>query len=166
MKKSDVQAAALACFESMGIPLANRFREPVSTLVHPQTRNWLGFLKVDLLNPSTDGIALLKGYKFFTLQLQDLTYTIEKVEKGFDFLSTATNHRLKLQSPILARYTSRQLLGELPRLKYLAGINLKFIGITKRTKEMETTEITVASNLTKRYLLDTPILFAGHCLLI
>ena len=162
MKKPEVQAAALARFESMGIPLANRFREPVSAIVHPHTKNWLGFLKVDLLNPSTDGISLLKGERIFTLQLQDLNYAIGKVEKGFDFPSTAANRKLELQSPILARYTSRQLLGELTRHGYIAGANLEFIGVTKRTKELETAEITVASEPTKRYLLSTPILFSGH----
>lgn len=111
MKKLDVQTAALARFESMGIPLANRLREPISALIHPQTKNWLGFLKVDLLNPGTDGIALLNGDRIFTLLLQDLNYTISTVEKGFDFPSTANNRRLELQSPILAKYTSRQLLG-------------------------------------------------------
>lgn len=78
MKKPEVQAAALARFESMGIPLANRFRELVSALVHPQTKNWLGFIKIDLLNPHIDGIALLKGERIFTFQLQDLNYVIGK----------------------------------------------------------------------------------------
>lgn len=87
MKKQDIQVAALARFESMGIPLANRFREPISALVHPITKNWLGFIKVDLLNPSIDGIALLNGHRVFTMQLQDFNYANGKVEKGFDFPS-------------------------------------------------------------------------------
>jgi hypothetical protein len=94
--------------------------------------------------------------------LQDLTYVIGKVEKGFDFSSSAANRRLKLESPILARYASRQLLGELIKLGYLCGATLEFIGVSKRTKEMETAEITVASTVTKKYLLESPILVAGH----
>ena len=166
MTKPVVQAAALARFESMGIPLANRFREPVSALVHPHTKTWLGFLKVDLLNPSTDGIALLKGERIFTLQLQDLSYVIGKVEKGFDFPSTAANRRLTIQSPGLSRFTSRQLQGELTRLGYIGGTNLEFIGVTKRTKELETAEITVASEHSKQYLLSTPVLFDGQRLTV
>ena len=100
MHKIDVQDAAIAHFEAMNIKLATRYREPVSALVHPQTKKWLGFLKVDLLNPSTDGLALLKGDRIFTLQLQDLSYVIGKIEKGFDFSSTASNHRLCLTSPV------------------------------------------------------------------
>lgn len=78
----------------------------MSAIVHPQTKKWLGFLKVDLLNPSIDGIALLQGHRIFTLQLQDLSYVIGKIEKGFEFSSTAANRRLTLASPVLARYAS------------------------------------------------------------
>ena len=149
MKKVEVQNAAIARFKAMNIKLANRYREPVSALVHPQTKKWLGFLKVDLLNPSTDGLALLKGNRIFTLQLQDLSYVIGKIEKGFEFSTTAANRRLSLASPILARFSSRALLGELIRLGYLCGTPLEFIGVAKRTKELETGEITVASLPTK-----------------
>lgn len=157
MKKSDVQTAALARFEAMGIPLASRFREPVSAIVHPLTKNWLGFLKVDLLNPGIDGIDLLNGSRLFALQLQDFQYVIGKVEKGYDFPSTASNRKLLLKSPSLAQFTSRQLLGELTRLGYIVGANLEFVGVTKRSKELEYAEITVASDRTKKYLLETPI---------
>jgi hypothetical protein len=34
MKKAEVQEAAHARFDAMGIPLASRFREPVSALIH------------------------------------------------------------------------------------------------------------------------------------
>lgn len=53
-------------------------------------------------------------------------------------------------------------MGELTQLGYIAGANLKFIGVTKRTRELETAEITVASDSSKRYFLNTPILFAGY----
>ena len=94
MKKQEVQAAAMVSSESVGIPFANRFRKPVAALIHPQTKNWLGFIKVDLLNPSTDSVALLKGHGIFTLQLQDSSYVIGNVEKGFDFPSTTANRKL------------------------------------------------------------------------
>jgi hypothetical protein len=162
MSKVDVQEAAIACFEEMNIPLSTCYREPVSALIHPHTKKWLGFLKVDLLNPNTDGIALLKGDRIFTLQLQDLNYVIGKIEKGFDFPSTAANRRFHLESPILARYASRNLLGKLICLGYLCGANLEFIGVSKRTKELESSEITVASAYTKRYLLESSILIANH----
>jgi hypothetical protein len=48
MQRDDVQEAAKARFEAMGIALANRFRELVSALINRHTKTWLGFLKVDL----------------------------------------------------------------------------------------------------------------------
>lgn len=162
MRKSEVQVAAIIRFETMGIPLSNRFREPVAALIHPHTKHWLGFLKVDLLNPHIVSLALLQGHRILTLQLQDSSYVVDKVEKGFDFPSTTANRKLELKSPILSRYTSRQLLGELTRLGYLAGANLEFVGVSKRTKELKTAEITLASDTSKRYLLDTPILIDNY----
>jgi hypothetical protein len=67
MKKAEVQEVAHARFDAMGIPLASRFCEPVSALIHRQSKAWLGFLKVDLQNPEKDAIALLKGERIFTL---------------------------------------------------------------------------------------------------
>ena len=166
MSKVDVQDAAIARFEAMNIKLATKYREPVSAIVHPQTKKWLGFWKVDLLNPSLDGIALLKGERIFTLQLQDLSYVIGKIEKGFEFSSTATNRRLSLASPILAQYASRSLLEELICLGYLCGVNLKFIKVSKCTKEMESAGVTVASPTTKKYLLESLILVASHLITI
>ena len=166
MTKVEVQNAATARFDAMGIKLASRYREPVSALVHPQTKKWLGFLKVDLLNPSIDGNALLKGDRLFTLQLQDLSYVIGKIEKGFDFSSTATNRRLCLTSPVLTTYTSHSLLGELIRLGYLCGATLEFIGVSKRTRDLDTADVTVASDITKQYLLASPILVDGHSITI
>ena len=166
MTKVDVQDAAIARFDAMNIELATRYREPLFALVHPQTKKWLGFLKVYLMNSNTDGIALLKGERIFTLQVQDLSYVIENIEKGFEFPSTATNRRLSLASPILARYASRLLLGKLIRLGYLCGATLEFIGVFKCTRELETAEITLAFASTKKYLIESPILLDGHLITI
>ena len=54
------------------------------------------------------------------------------------------------------------LLGELIRLGYLCGATLEFIGVAKRTKDLTTVDITVASTITKQYLLDSPILVDNH----
>jgi hypothetical protein len=40
--KEDVQEAARARFEAMDIPLANRFREPISAFINRQTKQCLG----------------------------------------------------------------------------------------------------------------------------
>lgn len=160
MTKTEVQIAAHARLELMRIPLANRFREPIAGLITQS--GWMGFLKLDLLNPATDGIALLKGFRIFTLQLQNREYVVGKAEKGFEFNSTAINRRLKMHSPALGNLTSRQLLAELIKLGYSSGNNLEFIGVSKRTKEQTSADITVADENTKLYLRQYPLLLHGE----
>lgn len=161
MSKLDVQQAAHIRLETMRIPLASRFREPVAAIVSQQNSGWLGFLKLDLFNPSQDGIALLRGHRLFTMQLQNGEYVVGKAEKGFKFLSTASNMRLKLQSPMLGKFTSRQLLGELIRLGYSSGHSLEIIGVAKRTQEQTTADITVASEHTKNHMIQYPLIVNG-----
>lgn len=160
MSKSEVQNAAIARLGLMRIPLSNRFREPVTALVTQS--GWMGFLKIDLLNPATDGIALLQGHRIFTLQLQNGEYVVGKAEKGFEFNSTATNRRLRMQSPALNNYASRQLLAELIKLGYSSGRSLEFIGVSKRTRDQTFADITVANEKTKLHLRQYPIFLQGE----
>ena len=141
----------------MGIHVATRFRVPISAIVNKDTKTWLGFLQIDLLYYKRDGINLLKGERIFTLQLQNLEYVIGKVEKGFDFTSAAFNRHLKFKSKALSKYTSRQLLGDLTQLGYISGTNLEFVGISKRTKEQDIAEVTLASDTSKQYLMTHPM---------
>jgi hypothetical protein len=160
MTKIEVQQAAHARLEQMRISLANRFRKPIAALVTQS--GWMGFLKLDLLNPASDGLALLKGHRIFTLQLQNGEYVVGKAEKGFEFNSTAINRRLRMQSPALSNLTSRQLLAELIKLGYSSGNNLEFIGVSKRTKEQTTADITIAAENTMLYLRQYPLLLQGE----
>jgi hypothetical protein len=95
LSKQEVQEAAASRFEMMNIPLAPRYHEPISTIVDKESSQWLGFLRVDLLNPQVDGLALLRDDQVFTLYLRH-EYVIGKVEKGFDFCSISTNRKLKI----------------------------------------------------------------------
>ena len=132
MKKQEVQEAIAVRFELKGIPIAQCFKEPISAIIHKETRNWLGFIKVDLLNPHKDGIALLKGDRLFALQLQNSKYVIAKIEKGFEFNSTAANHSLQIQNPILNQFRSRDLLDEFTKLGFLSSTNLELIRVSKK----------------------------------
>jgi hypothetical protein len=82
-----------------------------------ETSKWLGFLRIDLLNPQIDGLTLLSGDKIFMLQLKQ-EYVIGKVEKAFEFKSTSANRKLKIQSPILTKYNFCQLFWKLIWLEY------------------------------------------------
>jgi hypothetical protein len=159
--KADVQEAATSRFETMCIPLATRYREPICAIVHRASTKWLGFLKVDLLNPHTDGLALLRDDRVFTLLIKN-EYVIGKVEKGFDFNSTSSLRKIKIQSPILTRYNSRHLLAELIRLGYISSHIMEFVSISKRTPEQDFAEITLVAEETRTYLLTRPIFLEGE----
>jgi hypothetical protein len=57
-------------------------------------------------------------------------------------------------------------LRELIRLGYLTRHNLEFIGVARHTLEQNTAEVTVASDTTKQYLLQTPIYILGNKVVI
>ena len=69
------------------------------------------------------------------MQLQNSKYVIANVEKGFEFVSTAINQKLKNQSAVLSPFTSRDLLKELTKLGYLFGANLELIGVSKKLQQ-------------------------------
>jgi hypothetical protein len=163
--KTDVQEATTSCFETMHIPLVARFREPICTIVDQASTKWLGFLKVDLLNPHTDELALLRGEQVFTLLIKN-EYIIGKVEKGFDFNSTSSSRKIKIQSPILTRYNSQYLLIELIQLGYASGHIMEFVEVSKRTPEQDFAEITLVAEETRTYLLTSPIFLEGERVLI
>lgn len=156
MTKAQVQDAAIARFAHMNIKLANRFREPVSAIVNRKTHGWLGFIRVDLLNPEIDAIALLKGHRVFTLQMQTLEFVVGKVEKGYEFLSTAANRRLQLTGQILTTYNSRNLLADLITHCYMKSAFAEVVGAAKKFTSTDSADVTVTSFISKQFLLNTP----------
>jgi hypothetical protein len=144
----------------MRIPLATCFREPICAIVDRLSSKWLGFLKIDLLNPQIDGLALLKGDHIFILQLKH-EYVIGKLEKGFDFASTSISRKIKIQSSILTQYTSRYLLAELICLGYSSSQSMEFAGVSKRYTKQDFAEITLVTEATKDLLLRSPIYLEG-----
>ena len=149
----------------MRIPLSSRFREQISAIIDKETSKWLGFLRVDLLNPQTDGLALLRGDRIFTMQLRN-EYVIGKVEKGFDFNSTSTSRKVRIQSPVLSRYNSRQLLGELIRLGFTSGKHIEFAGVSKRSNDQDFADITLVVEETRQLLVQRPILLEGERIIV
>jgi hypothetical protein len=144
----------------MRIPLATRFREPVCAIGNRLTSKWLGFLKIDLLNPHIDKIALLKGDRIFTLQLRN-EFVIGKVEKGFYFTSTSVSRKIKIQSPVLTTFTSCHLLADLIQMGYSSGHNMEIAGISKRSTEQDHAKITLVTETAKDLLMCSPIFLAG-----
>ena len=82
LSKQEVQEAATARFAHMKIPLSNCYREPVSAIVNRCTHGWLGFLRVDLLNPEIDALALLQGHRVFALTMHNSELVIGNTSRN------------------------------------------------------------------------------------
>jgi hypothetical protein len=89
-------------------------------------------------------------------------YVVGKIEKGFNFNSTSSSGKIKIQSLILTRYNSHHLLAELICLGYASGQVMEFVGISKQTPEQDFAEITLIAEDTKNYLLSSPIFLEGE----
>ncbi|KAG0595518.1 hypothetical protein M758_UG173200 [Ceratodon purpureus] len=162
MTKQQVQEAATKRFARMKIPLSNRFREPVSAIVNRRTHEWLSFLRVDLLNPEVDALALLQRHRVFALQMHNSELVIGKVEKGYELRSTANNRRLQITGPSLSTYNSRDLLAELIKIYYAHSGRAEVVGVAKKLTSSESADITVTGALTKQFLLTMPQILAAE----
>lgn len=85
MKKLELQDAAKAKFEAMAIPFVTLFQESICALVDRQLKSWLGFLKVDLLNPKSDGLIFLKEDHIFTFTYVVMKMSLLKLRKAMAF---------------------------------------------------------------------------------
>lgn len=156
MTQQQAQDAATARFALINIPLASRYREPISAIVNRKTRGWLGFLRVDLQNPEVDAIALLQGHRIFAMQLQSSEMVVGKVEKGYEFLSTANNRRLQITGPIFSTYDSQTLLADLIKLCYKKSAHAEVVGVAKKLTATTKADITVTSAMSKQFLISMP----------
>jgi hypothetical protein len=64
----------------MRVPLASKFCEPVNAIIGKDASKWLDFLWIDLLNPMTKGLALLRRDRIFTTQLRQ-EYVVGNMKK-------------------------------------------------------------------------------------
>ena len=65
----------------MTIPLGTTYSNPIDIGLNAVTKHWAGFIKIQLLHPRKDGIALLQGQRAFVMEMQDGEKVIGKVEK-------------------------------------------------------------------------------------
>lgn len=128
----------------------------VNPFLRLSTKNARLARRVGLLNSEIDAIALLKGQRIFTLQLQNSKVVVGKVEKGYEFLSTANNCCLQIFRPILTIYNSRQLIADLILLCYTNSTHSEILGVGKKFTNTSTTNVIVTCLLSKKFLLKKP----------
>jgi hypothetical protein len=154
LTKYEAQQVAASRFEQMAIPLSTALKDPIIAFVAPDTKKWLGILKVDLALPARDGIALLCGDRAFVMPLQDGELVVAKVEKGFEFLSAATHRRVRLDSGAFQGLHSNQVMSELIKYAYYAGGELEVASVSKPTKNSHFATIIIAGEASKQFLLN------------
>ena len=91
LSRRDVKIACIERLKIMNIPLGISYFNPLDIGINTITRNWAGFIKIHLLNPKRDGLALLRGEKAFVMAIGDEERIIEKIEKGFELITKARN---------------------------------------------------------------------------
>lgn len=85
----------------MGIPLGTTYTNPIDIGLNAVTKIWAGFLKVHLLNPKLDDMALLNGHRAFVMKMADGEKVIGKIEKWYELVTKARNLRLHLKDESL-----------------------------------------------------------------
>ena len=101
MSRQDVRGACLDRLRQMNISLGSTYSNPIDIGINAVTKNWAGFIKVHLQNPTQDGMALFRGHRAFVLEMEDGVKTIGKVEKGYKQVTKARNLRLHLKGETL-----------------------------------------------------------------
>jgi hypothetical protein len=149
LTKYDAQHAATSRFEKMAIPLSTALKDPIIALVAPDTKKWLGILKVDLTFPTRDGLSLLRGDRVFVMPFLDGELVVAKVEKGFEFLSAAAYHRVRLDSSAFQGLHSNQVMSELIKYGYYTGCELEVASVSKPTKNSHFATIMVVGEASK-----------------
>lgn len=131
MNRQDVQGACLERLRLMDIPLGSTYANPIDIGINAVTKNWAGFLKVHLLHPLRDGMALLKGQRAFVMAMEDGEKIIGKVEKCYKLVTKARNLRLHLKGEILRYEQAFTIFESLVQESYYNGYQHEFMGLIK-----------------------------------
>ena len=150
----------------MGISLGNTYSNPIDVGVNAVTKNWAGFVKVHLLNPLQDGMALLKGHRTFVLEMEDGVKTIGKVEKVFELVTKARNLRLHLKGETLRHESTSTIFDSLVRESYYNGLQHEFMGLTKPELDKNFAFLTFATEEARDIVLKEWLIYNNEKLLV
>jgi hypothetical protein len=129
--RQDARGACLERLHQMDIPLGKAYSNPIDIGLNAITKNWAGFIKIHLLRPQQDGLALLQGSRAFVMEMEDGEKVIGKVEKGYELAIKARNLRLHLKGESLQHENAFDIFKAIAKESYYTGKQLKFMGLTK-----------------------------------
>ena len=126
--------------ECMHIPLGTGLIEPIFVLCMSVKRGGekgvrAGIVKLHLLNPEIDGIAMLKGLRPFILQLNPLPNiaTLGKVCKSYHAIARNNNLSIKITSDTLISISCHALFCDVVESSFRRGHDFEVIDVQKST---------------------------------
>ena len=137
LNRREVKSACLDRLQIMHIPLGTTYSNPIDIGVNTVTRNWAGFIKLHLLYPKIDGLALLRGERAFVMTMGDGESIINKVEKGFELITKVKNMRLHLKGETIHNHEAVDILRTLMRYAYYDGREIEILSLTKSDTERD-----------------------------
>ena len=131
LSRQDVRSACIERLCHMDIPLGSTYANPIDVGTNAVTRNWAGFIKVHLLKPHKDGMALLQGHRAFVLKMEDGVKVIGKIKKKYELATKARNLRLYLRGETLRHVSAFTIFESLVQESYYSGHQHEFMGLAK-----------------------------------
>ena len=124
----------------MHIPLGTNLIEPISVLCMSIKRGgvkgvWAGIVKLHLLNPQTDGVALLTGLRPFILHLEPHSNvgSLGKVCKSYHSIARSNNLSIKISNDALIGLTPHALFLDVLENSFRRGHNFEIVEVQKST---------------------------------
>ena len=131
ISRQDARGACIDRLRQMDIPLGKAYSNPIDIGLNAITKSWAGFIKIHLLHPQRDGLALLQGSRAFVMKMDNNELVIGKVEKGYELATKARNLRLHLKGESLRHEFGFDILQNIVRGSYYAGKPHEFMGLAK-----------------------------------
>jgi hypothetical protein len=166
MSRQAIRGACLERLRLMDISLGTTYSNPIDVGINAVTKNWAGFIKVHLLNPLQDGMALLKGHRAFVLEMEDGVKTIGKVEKGFELVTKARNLRIHLKGETLRHECASTIFDSLVRESYYNGLQHEFMGLTKPELEKNFAFLTLVTEEARDIILNEGLTYNSEKLIV
>ena len=159
LSRKEVKAACMERLRLMSMPLGTAYSNPIDICINTITRNWAGFIKIHLLHPERDGLALLRGERAFVMTMGDGEKIIGKVEKGFELITKARNMKLHLKGEALRNHTAMDILSNLMQDAYYDGREVEILSLTKSDTDKDFAFITLTTEEAKEDILTNGLTF-------
>ena len=124
--------------KDMNIPLGTNLIEPISVLCMSIKRGgikgvWAGIIKLHLLHPQMDGVALLKGLRPFILHLEPHSHVgnLGKVCKSYHSIARSNNLSIKISNETLIGISSHALFLDVLENSFRRGHDFEIVEVQK-----------------------------------